>query len=254
MEADRLGIPVIQPQKLRESDAVAMLTRWAPELIVVAAYGQILRPEVLDLPRFGCVNVHASLLPRWRGAAPIQAAILEGDRETGITIMKMDTGLDSGPILSQRSIPIGPDDTAGSLSDQLSRLGAELLVETLPGYLSGRIIPRPQDEDKVTRAPMLTKKQGELDFNQAAILLVRQVRAYHPWPGCYTLWQGQNLKIHRAHALASRTPLIGSRLVVEGKPAWGTDDGILVADELQPAGKRSMSGEDFLRGIRNWEE
>jgi len=253
-EADRLGLPVIQPQKLRDPAALEVLRRWAPDLIVVAAYGQILRQEVLDLPRYGCVNVHASLLPRWRGAAPIQAAILAGDTETGITIMKMDAGLDSGPILSQRSIPITSEDTTDSLSEKLARLGADLLIETLPGYLSGSITPREQEESRVTKAPMLTRQQGELDFNQDAVFLARQVRAYHPWPGCYTTWQGQILKIHRAHALSTLAPSTGCRLIVEGKPAWGTAAGILVVDELQPAGKRSMPGAEFLRGTRNWKD
>ena len=253
-EADRLGLTVFQPQKLRDPATLELLKRWAPDLIVVAAYGQILRQEVLDSARYGCVNVHASLLPRWRGAAPIQAAILAGDIETGITIMKMDAGLDSGPILSQRSIPITPEDTGGSLSQKLAQLGADLLIETLPGYLSGSITPRKQEESQVTKAPMLTKQQGHLDFNQDAVFLTRQVRAYHPWPGCYTVWQGQILKIHRAHALSTPAPSIGGRLIVEGKPAWGTAVGLLVVDELQPAGKRSMPGVEFLRGTRHWED
>ena len=135
--AEKLALPVIQPRRLREPEAMERLRSWAPELIVVAAFGQILRPEVLDLPRYGCINVHASLLPRWRGAAPIQAAILHGDADTGVTIMKMDPGVDTGPLLSQRSLPISPQDTAASLSEKLSALGAELLLETLPAYLKG---------------------------------------------------------------------------------------------------------------------
>ncbi len=252
-EAERLGLPVLQPLKLRDPVVLDVLKSWKPDLIVVAAYGQILRQDVIDLPRYGCVNVHASLLPRWRGAAPIQAAILAGDTETGITIMKMDAGLDSGPILSQKSIPITIDDTAGSLSEKLAQVGADLLIETLPGYLSGELSPTDQDETLVIKAPMLTKQQGELDFNRDAPFLARQVRAYNPWPGCYTTWQGQILKIHRAHASSAKKTSIGSRLIMEGKPAWGTAAGIFVVDELQPAGKRSMPGTEFLRGSRNWE-
>jgi len=150
-----LGIPVIQPEKLRLPEAMEQLHTWAPDLIVVAAFGQILRQDVLDLPPFGCINVHASLLPRWRGAAPINAAILHGDEETGITIMKMDAGLDTGPILSQRSVRIRPDETAGSLFETLSTLGADLLLDTLPGYLADEIEPCPQPEAGVTYAPML---------------------------------------------------------------------------------------------------
>src|SRR5919109_1040347 len=160
-----LEIPVIQPEKLRAPEAMEQLRRWNPDLIVVAAFGQILKKDVLDLPRFGCVNVHASLLPRWRGAAPINAAILHGDEETGVTIMQMDVGLDTGPMLSQRSIRLTREDTAGSVFEKLSRLGAELLIDTLPDYLSGKLMPTPQPEEGVTYAPMLKKEEGKLDFS-----------------------------------------------------------------------------------------
>jgi methionyl-tRNA formyltransferase len=179
----RLGIPVIQPEKLRQPDAMEQLQAWSPDVIVVTAFGQILRPVVLDLPRFGCINVHGSLLPRWRGAAPIQAAILAGDKETGITIMKMDAGVDTGPILSQRYIPIAPDDTGGSLFAKMSTLGAELLLDTLPRYLSGELIPQPQPEEGATYAPMLKKEDGLLDFTRPAVELERRVHAMNPWPG-----------------------------------------------------------------------
>jgi methionyl-tRNA formyltransferase len=252
LEAERLGLPVIQPPKLRDPAVLEILKGWAPEVILVAAYGQILRQEVLDLPRHGCVNVHASLLPRWRGAAPIQAAILAGDAETGITIMKMDAGLDSGPILSQSAIPISSEDTAGSMSGKLSELGASLLMETLPAYLEGQISPHVQDESRVTKAPMLDRQLGEIDFTMDAEFLARKVRAYHPWPGSFTTWQGEILKIHQAHARAGDSAEPGDHLVSEGKPAFGTGAGILVLDELQPAGKRRMTGEEFLRGNRGW--
>jgi methionyl-tRNA formyltransferase len=250
--AEKLGLPVMQPVKLRDPDAMQTLQAWAPDLIVVAAFGQILRQEVLDLPKFGCVNVHASLLPRWRGAAPIQAAILAGDNETGVTIMRMDAGLDSGPVLSQAAIPITPDGTAGSMSEKLAMLGAELLIETLPRYLDGSLPPKAQDETLVTKAPMLNRQQGEIDFTLESTYLARMVRAYQPWPGCHSTWQGGILKIHRAHDLPERSSTPGARLVAEGKPAWGTGAGMLVLDELQPAGKRRMSGEEFLRGNRDW--
>ena len=252
LEAERLGLPVIQPIKLRDPEVLEALKAWAPEVIIVAAYGQILRQEVLDLPKYGCVNVHASLLPRWRGAAPIQASILAGDAETGVTIMRMDAGLDSGPVLSQSAIPITSEDTAGTLSGKLAILGAETLLKTLPGYLNGSISPQSQDESLVTKAPMLSRQQGEIDFNLESTWLARMVRAYHPWPGSFTTWQGEILKIHRAHAVVMKSAGPGTCLIVEGKPAWGTRDGVLVMDELQPAGKRRMSGEEFLRGTRNW--
>src|SRR5512143_3911737 len=192
-----LGIPVIQPEKLRQPEAMEQLRLWNPDLIVVAAFGQILKKDVLYLPRFGCINVHASLLPRWRGAAPINAAILHGDQETGITIMKMDVGLDTGPILSQKPIRLAPDDTAGAVFERLSHLGADLLIETLPDYLSGKIQPVPQTEDGATYAPMLKKEEGRLDFDRPAGELERRIRAFNPWPGAFMDFDGALLKVHR---------------------------------------------------------
>lgn len=250
--AERLGLPVHQPARLKEAYTLDPLRAWAPDLIVVAAFGQILRPEVLELPPYGCVNVHASLLPRWRGAAPIQAAILHGDPETGITIMKMDAGLDTGPILSQRSLVIHPQDTGGSLSERLAILSASLLADTLPGYLDGSLTPTPQDDRHVTYAPRLEKTAGELDFQQSAAYLARLVRAYHPWPGAYTYWQEQRLKVHKAHAESIPAANPGELRISGGKPAFEAADGLLVLDEVQPAGKQPMPGEVFLRGARGW--
>ncbi len=250
--ADKNNIPVIQPRNLKEPEALTQLQNWRPDLIVVAAFGQILRPHVLDLPPHGCINVHASLLPRWRGAAPIQAAILNGDDQTGVTIMLMDRGLDTGPVLSQRAIPITDENTAGTLSPLLAELGAKLLIETLPTYLSGELPPQPQDEKHATYAPMLKKAEGEIDFNKPAIYLERFVRAYNPWPGAFTTWEARQLKIHRAHAVKSVSPGDGVKLVHNGQPAYGTSQGILVLDEVQPAGKKAMPGDVFLRGARDW--
>ena len=251
--AEELDLPVIQPAKLREASAMEQLKEWNPDVIVVAAFGQILRAEVLDLPPHGCVNMHASLLPRWRGAAPIQAAILNGDEETGVTIMKMDPGVDTGPILSQRAIPITSEDTAGTLSPRLAELGAQLLLETLPGYISGEIQPQPQDDKRATYAPMLKKSDGELDFSQPAEDLARRVRAFSPWPGTFFLWQGERLKVHRAHAERAPGSEPGKTTILEGLPAVGTGEGLLVLDEVQPAGKRPMAGDVFLHGARGWE-
>lgn len=246
-----LGLPIIQPQKLREPEAMAQLQAWKPDLIVVAAFGQILKKEVLDLPRFGCVNVHASLLPRWRGAAPINAAILAGDEETGVTIMQMDVGLDTGPMLAKRSIRLNPDDTAGSVFQALSTLGADLLLETLPDYMDGKIIPQPQPEEGATYAPMLKKEDGRLDFFKPASELERRVRAMNPWPGAFMELDGAILKVHRAHVDAGNASA-GQRLVVQNQPAVGAGGGILILDEVQPAGKKPMSGTSFLAGARNW--
>jgi methionyl-tRNA formyltransferase len=247
----KLGIPLIQPEKLRQPEAMEQLRTWNPDVIVVAAFGQILRKEVLELPPFGCINVHASLLPRWRGAAPINAAILHGDEETGVTIMKMDVGLDTGPMLSQRSIPLMPDDTAGSVFETLSTLGADLLIETLPDYLSGKLMPAPQPEEGMTYAPMLKKEEGQLGFNHDVHELERRVRAFNPWPGAYMDVDGTLLKIHRAHVEAGEAS-VGQRLIVRDQPAIGARGGILVLDEVQPAGKKSMSGKSFLAGARHW--
>jgi methionyl-tRNA formyltransferase len=248
-----LDLPVIQPDRLREPEAMAQLLAWAPDLIVVAAFGQILRQAVLEMPHFGCLNVHASLLPRWRGAAPIQACLLAGDTFSGVTIMRMDPGVDTGPVLAQRQTTLAPEDTAGTLSERLSTLGAELLIDTLPAYLAGEIIPQPQANELATYAPMLRKEAGQLDLHQPAELLARLVRAYAPWPGAYTLWQEEVFKVQRAHA-APGMPQPAHRGVVGNLPALGTACGWLVLDEVQPAGKKAMPGEVFLRGARHWME
>jgi methionyl-tRNA formyltransferase len=248
----RLDIPVIQPEKLRNPEALDQLRTWAPDLIVVAAFGQILRPEVLGLPKWGCINVHGSLLPRGRGAAPIQAAILAGDQETGITIMKMDAGVDTGPLLSQRAIPISPGDTAGKLFEKLAPIGAELLLETLPRFLSGKLQPQPQPMEGITYAPMLKKEDGLLDFTQAAALLERQVRAFNPWPGSWFKFNSTPLKVLHVRVGAEKKPGAGQRFTLNGYPAIGTGAGILILEEIQPAGRRPMSGKAFLTGARTW--
>jgi methionyl-tRNA formyltransferase len=247
-----LGIPFIQPEKLRSPEAMTQLGSWKPDLIVVAAFGQILRPEVLNLPQYGCINVHGSLLPKGRGAAPIQTAVLDGDEETGITIMKMDAGVDTGPILSQRILLIAPGETGGSLFMKMASLGAELLLDTLPRYLRGELVPQPQPSEGATYAPMLKKGDGLLDFSRTAIELERRVRAFHPWPGTWFIWNGDPLKVRKACVTGSMSPGIGRRLTVDGFPAVGTGEGILVLDEVQPAGKKPMPGKAFLAGARQW--
>ncbi len=249
----RLGLPIIQPEKLRLPEAMDQLRAWAPNLIVVAAFGQILRPELLDLPKFGCINLHGSLLPRWRGAAPVQAAILAGDRETGVTIMKMDPGVDTGAILSRRYIPIAPEDTAGTLFAKLAPIAANLLLETLPRYLSGELLPQPQPAEGITYAPMLKKEDGRLDFTQPAITLERRVRALNPWPGTWFHWNAGLLKVLRARVSVEKSPGVERRLIVEGYPAMGTGEGIFILEEVQPAGKKPMPGKAFLAGARGWE-
>jgi methionyl-tRNA formyltransferase len=248
-----LNIPVMQPEKLRMPGAMEQLRAWQPDLIVVAAFGQILKKEVLELPRYGCINVHASLLPRWRGAAPVNAAILAGDEETGVTIMQMDVGLDTGPMLAKRSIRLTPDDTTGSVLQKLSTLGADLLMETLPDYLSGKLAPQPQPVDGVTYAPMLKKEDGLLDFSRPVHELERRVRAMNPWPGAWFEWEGAPFKIHKAHVGQGKAEA-GKRLIEQNQPAVGAGSGILILDEVQPPGKKPMNGKSFLAGARTWAE
>ena len=248
-----LNIPVMQPEKLRMPEPMEQLRAWAPELIVVAAFGQILKKDVLDLPCHGCINVHASLLPRWRGAAPINAAILAGDEETGVTIMKMDVGLDTGPMFAKKSIRLNLDDTAGSVFGALSTLGANLLNETLPDIISGKLTAEPQPAEGATYAPMLKKEDGLLDFTHSAIELERRVRAMNPWPGAWFEWNGSPLKVARASVVSGEKSLAsGSRFTVEGRPAVMSADGALILEEVQPAGKKIMPGKSFLAGARGW--
>lgn len=248
-----MDCPIFQPPTLRTPDAVAHLAEWQPDLITVAAFGQILPKSVLDLPAYGCLNVHASLLPRYRGAAPIPAVILNDEPVTGVTIMRMDEGLDTGPILAQAEIPLAPDDTTASLSEKLAVLGAQLLIETLPGWLGGQIQPQPQDEGQATYCHTLTKADGHLDWNRSAAYLDRQVRACAPWPGAYTSWQGQRLKVLRARA----TPASGQEgrpgQVVEMASGFGviTGKGLLELLEVQLAGRRPATAGQFARGQRD---
>ena len=188
--AQKLGLPVLQPLRARDETFLAELRAWGPELIVVAAYGQILPQNILDLPRHGCLNVHTSLLPKYRGAAPIQWAIAQGDAETGVTIMKMDAGLDTGPIVAQRRTPLQPADDSATLHDRLARLGAELLLQTIPDYVAGKIQPRPQPAEGASHAPKIKKEDGRIDWNQPAQTIWNRLRAFVPWPGAYTFLPG----------------------------------------------------------------
>lgn len=248
--ADELNIPVFQPQKLKTPEAYADLAALEPDVIIVAAYGQILRQNVLDLPKFGCINVHASYLPRWRGAAPIQAAILAGDESTGVSVMKMDAGIDTGPILAQEKVGIDGQETAITLERKLAFFGRDLLLKNLPLYLSGELTAKPQPDEGNTYAGMLKKQDGLLDFSKTAVELERQIRAFDDWPGTYTLFNNQTLKIRKARVVefSGLTPL--ERGSQEGFPVVGTGEGALVLTEVQPAGKKWMSGLDFLRGYQ----
>ena len=245
--AQSLSVPVLQPEKIRRAEAIGELRQYEADVYVVAAFGQILPQTVLDIPQYGSINVHASLLPRWRGAAPIHAAIRAGDAETGVTIMKMDAGLDTGPMLSRRAVAIAADETAQSLHDKLAQVGADLLVETLPAYLSGELLPQPQPEEGVTYAPQIKKEEGEIDWNQSAVSIERLVRAFHPWPGTYTFWDGKLLKIHGGDVGTGELPA-GVVAKIDGRVAIGTGKELFFPMELQLEGKRLLPIDDFVRG------
>ncbi len=246
--ATELGLPVLQPANLHSPEVLSQIAAWQPEALVVAAYGRILRPVLLALPSYGCVNLHASLLPRWRGASPIQTAILAGDAQTGVSVMLMDPGMDTGPILAQQATPILESDTAGTLSARLARLGADLLLKTLPDYLSGRLTPRAQDASQATATRLLTKADGALDPLEPAASLARKVRAYHPWPGTFLTWQGRRIGVLQAAALDRTDHLPGLVTASPDGPILATRNGGLLLQVVQPAGARPMSGADFLRG------
>jgi methionyl-tRNA formyltransferase len=242
------GIPVFQPEKMRRSEAIEELKRWSPDVYVVAAFGQILPQAVLDIPPHGSINVHASLLPRWRGAAPIQAVIRAGDAETGVTIMEMDAGLDTGPMLTQRAIPIAADETGQSLHDKLAILGADLLSETLSRYLSGEIAPQPQDNMLATLAPRIEKEAGRIDWAQDAAGIERTVRAFTPWPGTFTFWNGKQLKIHSGSAALEGNIEPGQVVERQGRVAIGTGNGLFYPAQVQVEGRGKMTIEEFVRG------
>jgi len=262
----RLGLPVLQPERARDEKFIADLRGLQPDLIVVAAYGQILPQSILDLPRHGCLNVHTSLLPRYRGAAPIQWAIANGNTETGVTIMKMDAGLDTGPIVSQRRTPIRPEDDSAALHNWLAQLGAELLVQTIPDYVAGKIQPQPQPAEGASHAPKIKKEDGRIDWNRPAQNILNRLRAFTPWPGAYTFFSGTGiLPVRNKPETSPATPHLLLKIwraeIIEhvGKPGE-----ILVADknrivvacgqgalrilELQREGGRRMSAAEFLAG------
>ncbi|MFQ6016516.1 MAG: methionyl-tRNA formyltransferase [Anaerolineae bacterium] len=248
------GLDVLQPKTLRRPEVVENLRSLEPEAIVVVAYGQILRPEVLSIPPRGCLNVHASLLPKYRGASPIVAALLAGENETGITIMLMDEGMDSGPILAQRSLAVLPDDTAQSLVEKLARLGADLLVETLPAWLRGEIEPQVQDDSRATYTRLVKKEDGLVDWSLSAAEIALRSRAYYPWPSAYTYWQGKLLKLLRTEPLSrwSGSEKPGEVLGLPEGVAVATGQGALLLKEVQLAGRRSMEAEEFVRGQRGF--
>ncbi|MBI2941352.1 MAG: methionyl-tRNA formyltransferase [Chloroflexi bacterium] len=255
--AQELGLPVSQPETMREPAAVESIRGLTPDVIVVVAYGQMLRRSVLRSPRLGCVNVHPSLLPRFRGAAPIPAAILGGCAVTGVTIMLIGERMDAGPILTQRVVAIRPDDTTRTLSQRLAEVGADLLVATLPRLADGSITPEPQREEDATYCRPLTREDGWIDWTQPAEMIARQVRAYDPWPGTATRFRGELLKVLAAEpqpSLAAAPP--GTILAVDQtqRPATlvvATGEGTLRITRVQLAGRRPVGADEFARGQRD---
>ena len=249
-------IPVIQPSTFKSAEVAEELASFKPDLIVVAAFGHILSRELLSSPRFACINVHPSLLPRHRGPSPIASAILSGDELTGVSIMLMDSGMDSGPVLTQEKTGIAPADTTGSLSSKLAELGAKLLLQTLPVWIKGEIEPQAQDEAQATYSKLITGEDGEIDWRLPAIGLWRQIRAYNPWPGSYTWFQGKRLKIHEATPLENLPQAkTGEVIALTELPevvGVGTGNGVLGLCQVQVEGKREMSVSDFVRGQRNF--
>jgi len=248
--AEEMGLPVHQPKRVREAAFIDQLRSIGPDAIVVAAYGQILPKDLLTLPKYGCINIHASLLPFYRGAAPINWAIINGETHTGITIMQMDEGMDTGAVLLQESIVIDPVDTAGTLTERLSTIGAKLITTALPLIANDRLVPLPQDNSRATLAPLLKKKDGLIDWKLPAVDINNRIRGLSPWPGAYTFLDGITIKIIAAEAVSGT----GEPGLLYEKDMHtldtGTGIGLLRIVCIQPEGKRPMTAGDFLRGHR----
>lgn len=248
--AEAAGISVYQPESLRKVESIDPIRDWQPDVIIVAAFGQILRSHTLELPEYGCINVHASLLPRWRGAAPIQHAILAGDAETGVCLMQMDVGLDTGAVYSCGKVAISAETTAQSLHDELAALGGTLLKRDLPRIFEGKLTPTPQSNEGTTYASMISKEDGCIDWTESADAIDRRIRAMTPWPSAFTTFGGMQLKIVKAsrRQFAVNSEQFG--LVVEVADGIGvvTGDGVLLLEMVQLQGKRAMLVADFVRG------
>jgi methionyl-tRNA formyltransferase len=248
--AQREQVPLLQPMKMKDPAFMAELSGWKPDVIAVAAFGRILPPAILSLPLRGCINVHGSLLPKYRGAGPIQWALINGETETGITTMLMDEGMDTGAILLQATIAIGPDDTAGSLSVRLADLGGRLLVETLAQLKAGTLTPRPQDHAQATLAPLLKKEDGAISWTMSAAAIANRIRGLTPWPGAFTFAKMDRWTISLATALDETTDLSPGQITALTKEAIyvATGKGVLAIRELQPANGRRMPAAQYLVG------
>jgi methionyl-tRNA formyltransferase len=251
------GLSVIQPETFKDQAEVDRLSGMAPDLVVVAAYGQILPDSVLRIPKYKSINIHPSLLPKYRGPSPVAAAILHGDAVTGVTIMLVEKKVDSGPVLSHKEMAVGEEDTTGTLSMKLAGLGAEMLVEILPGWVAGTVQPVPQDENQASYTKMENKEDGKLNWDLPAVELWLMVRAYQPWPGCFTTWNSARLKIIKAIPLPDATAGSTGEVVAlaHGGPARvavRTGNGLLGLITVQPEGKKEMAAADFIAGHRDF--
>lgn len=249
--AERAGLPVIQPSKMKDPAFLDTLRGWASDLIVVTAFGRILPPVILDLPKMGCINVHGSLLPQYRGAAPIQWAVINGETETGITTMLMDPGMDTGPVLLREAVPILTSDTAGDLAARLAPIGARLLVETIVGLKKGTLTPIPQDHTQASLAPMLKKEDGALDWRGEAAALANRVRGLTPWPGAYTFYGDERWQIWRAEPEYPGCAVAEPGTVLEATKSAiriATGKGALLIREIQPASGKRLTSQQYLAG------
>jgi methionyl-tRNA formyltransferase len=248
-----LGLTVAQPESLKSSETFEQLAAFKPDIIVVAAFGQLLPKAVLELPRLGCLNVHPSLLPKFRGASPVAAAILAGDEFSGVSIMLLDEGMDSGPVLARAQVAIADSDTTASLGAKLSRVGAGLLGEVMVGWIRGELKPQPQDESQAIYCQPITKDEGEIDWRLSALEIWRRVRAFYPWPGSFTRWRGKTLKIIEATPLSPPTKAKpGEVVALDVGFGVGSGDGVLNILRLQLEGKQALSAAEFLRGQRDF--
>ncbi|PPD57874.1 methionyl-tRNA formyltransferase [Dehalogenimonas etheniformans] len=254
--AERHGLTVVQPRSLKKPEAQEELRQFAPDVIVVAAYGLILPLAVLDIPRLACVNVHASLLPKHRGAAPISAAIRAGDEFSGVSIMRMDVGIDTGAVYSRSMIPILDWDTTGTLTKNLAIIGSMALLDVLPQLIKGTIDAAPQPSEGSSYAPMLSKEAGRIDWSKSAIEIWRQVRAYQPWPGAFTSWESKLIKLIETIPLSVKPSAVSGTVIgLSGEASAigiATGEGVLSIKKLQIEGKKPMTGEEFLRGARGF--
>jgi methionyl-tRNA formyltransferase len=248
--AQREQLPLLQPTKMKDAAFLADLSSWQPDVIAVAAFGRILPPAILSLPPRGCINVHGSLLPKYRGAGPIQWAIINGETETGITTMLMDEGMDTGAMLLQERMVIEPEDTAGSLSSRLAELGGRLLIETLAQWKAGTLIPRPQDHTQATLAPLLKKEDGAINWSLYATTIANRIRGLSPWPGAYTFFNTDRWMIYRAIAMDETATLAPGQIasVTKDEIHVATGKGVLAIRELQPANGRRMPAAQYLAG------